>query len=177
MKPKFRGWQAIVLSIILVCCALPTGSIGQPQNEKSGQGANSNNLVVLRFGTAIPVTVQSEGVEWKGFTYHLVELGSVQFNLDKKTAHLTAEIRAGLTSFDDVDYDVSAAVFDAAGQMLGAARTICHVDRLWLGKVLRTSQTITLDFGRSLDYPGATGFMLTVSKRKVLTPDDWQKSK
>jgi len=40
-----------------------------------------------------------------------------------------------------------------------------------------SAQTITLDFGRSLDYPNVTAFMLTVSKRKVLTPDDWQKAK
>jgi hypothetical protein len=114
---------------------------------------------------------------WGPDSAHLLALGSIQFGLENGSNHLTAEIKAGTTSFDDVDYDIGGAVFDATGRMLGVARAPCHVNRTWLGRVLMSSETITLDFGGSLDYPGATGFMLTVSKRKVLTPDDWQKSK
>jgi hypothetical protein len=131
----------------------------------------------VQLRASMPLNIQSEAVEWKGYAYHLVKLGSVRFNLDKKTDHLTADIKAGVTSFDNVDYDISAAVFDTTGRMLGAARAECHVQREWLGRVLTSSETISLDFGRSLDYASATGFMLSVSKRKVLTPEDWQKSK
>jgi hypothetical protein len=54
---------------------------------------------------------------------------------------------------------------------------VCHVQRLWLGKVMTMAQRINLDFGRSLDYPKAASFMIAVSKRKVMTPDEWQKAK
>lgn len=169
-------FRAPMLCIALVSVCLITSN-GQPQNQKADQSAKEDRLIPLKFGTSIPLSIQSDGVEWKGNVYHLLELGSIQFTLEKGSDHLTAEIKAGTTSFDDVDYDISGAVFDAAGRMLGVARAQCHVDRTWLGRVLMSSQTITLGFGRSLDYPNATAFMLTVSKRKVLTPDDWQKAK
>ena len=165
-----------MLCIALIGVCLITSN-GQPQSQKVDQQAKEERLIPLKFETLIPLSIQSDGVEWKGNVYHLLGLGSIQFALDKGSDHLTANIKAGTTSFDDVDYDISGAVFDAAGKMLGVARAQCHVERLWIGKVLMSSQTITLDFGRSLDYPDATAFMLTVSKRKVLTPDDWQKSK
>jgi hypothetical protein len=173
MSLKFR---IPLLSIALVGVCLITSN-GQPQSQKINQPANGERLMPLRFGTSIPLSIQSDGVEWKGHVYHLLALGSIQFALENGSDHLTAVIKAGTTSFDDVDYDIGGAVFDAAGRMLGVARAQCHVDRTWLGRVLMSSQTISLDFGRSLDYPNATGFMLTVSKRKVLTPDDWQKAK
>ena len=102
-----------------------------------------------------------------------MHLGSIRFDLDKND-FLKADIQAGLTGFDDVDYDISAAVFDAAGQMLGTARAQCRVKRMWAGTVRMTAQTIRLDFGVSLDYTRAAAFAVSVSKRKVLTPDKWQ---
>jgi hypothetical protein len=131
-------------------------------------------VVTLKFGTSIPLSVQSAGVEWKGHTFHLVSLGSIKFDLDKNN-RLKADIQAGVTEFDDVDYDISAAVLDAAGQLLGTARTQCKVQRVWAGNVLHSPRTITLDFGESSDYPRAAGFAVSISNRKVLTPDDWQK--
>jgi hypothetical protein len=177
MKSMFRRHipHAVIIIIVFVCCAVVVVSKGQPENEKPGPSAKSDKLISLQFETPIPVTVESDGIEWKGYSYHLVRLGSIRFGIDKNNEHLTAEIQAGITSFDDIDYDISAAVFNATGQMLGVARTQCHVDRLWLGNVLTTSQTIALDFGRSLNYANASAFMLTVSKRKVLTPNEWQK--
>jgi hypothetical protein len=88
---------------------------------------------------------------------------------------LKGDIQAGLIGFDNVDYDISGAVFDAAGQMLGTARAQCKVHRVWAGKVKMTAQTIRLDFGVSLDYACAAAFALSVSNRKVFTPDEWQK--
>ena len=103
-----------------------------------------------------------------------MRLGSITFDLDKNDS-LKADIQAGVTGFDDVDYDISGAVFDAAGQMLGTARAQCKVKRMWAGKVAMRAQTIRLDFGVSLDYTRAASFMISVSNRKVLTPDEWQK--
>jgi len=173
MKLIFR---VPMLCIALVSVCLVTSN-GQPPSQKDDQPAKEERLIPLKFGTSIPLSIQSDGVEWKGNVYHLLGLGSIQFALEKGSDHLTANIKAGTTSFDDVDYDISGAVFDSAGRMLGVARAQCHVNRTWLGRVLMSSQSITLDFGRSLDYSNATAFLLTVSKSKVLTPDEWQKAK
>lgn len=131
-------------------------------------------IVPLKMGVSIPLFVQSAGVTWKGNTYHLVHLGSINFYLDKSEC-LKADIQVGVTEFDNVNYDISAAVFDDAGQMLGSARAQCKVQRVWHGAVKQTARTITLDFGVSLDYTRAAAFAVSVSNRKVLTPDDWQR--
>lgn len=176
MKTLFGAKRRSLVTVLGIGIGLAiVGTQAQPQNQKTIQSSNAEHLISFQLGTSVPLDIESEGVEWKGYAYHLVKLGSMRFNLDGKTDHLTAEIQAGVTTFDNVDYDVSAAVFDSERRMLGVARAECHVQREWLGRVLTTSQSIALDFGRSLDYPSATAFMLTVSKRKVLTPDDWQK--
>ena len=59
--------------------------------------------------------------------------------------------------------------------MLGSARAQCKVRRMWAGGVKTMAQTITLDFGVSLDYARALAFVVSISNRKVLTPDEWQK--
>jgi hypothetical protein len=145
----------------------------QPSPDAPPAGVVTN-LVPLKLGSSIPLAIQSPGVAWKGNTYHLVHLGSITFDLDKN-ACLKADIQAGVTGFDDVDYDISGAVFDAAGEMLGTARAQCKVQRMWLGNLKRTAQTIRLDFGVSLDYTRAAAFAVSISNRKVLTPDEWQK--
>lgn len=133
------------------------------------------NLIPWKLGSSIPLAVQSAGVAWRGDTYHLVRLGSITFDLDKN-ACLKADIQAGVTEFDNIDYDISGAVFDAAGQLLGSARAQCKVQRMWAGEVEVSAQTIRLDFGVSLDYTRAASFMVSVSNRKVLTPDEWEKN-
>jgi hypothetical protein len=151
---------------------LPWLLTAQPSPDAPPTGVT--NLVPLKLGSSIPLAVQSPGVAWKGNTFHLVRLGSITFDLDKN-ACLKADIQAGLTEFDDVDYDISGAVFDAAGQMLGTARAQCKVNRMWAGNGERTGRTIRLDFGVSLDYTRAAAFAVSVSNRKVLTPDQWEK--
>jgi hypothetical protein len=152
---------------------LPWRLIAQPSSNAPPTDVVTN-LIRLKQGSSIPLAVQSAGVEWKGDTFHLVQLGSIRFDLDKSD-RLTAEIQGGVTMFDDVDYDISGVVFDAAGQLLGSARAQCKVRRMWAGGVETMAQTITLDFGVSLDYARAAAFAVGISNRKVLTPDDWQK--
>lgn len=159
-----------VLSALAVGGLLGLGANEPEQTERRAVAVT--NLVPLKLGSPIPLAVRSAGVAWKGNTVHLVRLGSITFDLDKNDC-LKADIQAGVTEFDNVDYDISAAVFDAAGQMLGTARAQCKVQRMWLGEVRTTAQTIRLDFGVSLDYTRAAAFAVSVSNRKVLTPDEW----
>lgn len=127
-------------------------------------------------GRPIKIDVRSPGVTWNGSTFHLVSLGRAEFSLDRDSGALSAEVRGGVTTFDEVRYDVSGAVFDEAGNLLGTARAECEVPREWLGKCLTMQRTLTLDFGVSLDYARAKTFAIAISNRKVLTPDQWQKA-
>ena len=163
------AWTVPVLGSLLVITAY-----SQPRKQLKDQGAAPARTFRFELGQRISLAAQSSGVEWKSNTFHLVTLGSIQFELDQ-TNRLTGDIRAGVTAFDNIQYDISCAVFDAAGELLGAARAPCKVEREWLGKVETESRTISLDFGVSLDYGRATTFMVSVSKRRVLTPDEWQK--
>jgi hypothetical protein len=131
-------------------------------------------LVPLRLDQPLPVGTASDGVRWRENTYHLVRVYQARFHLDEHS-RLTATVSASLTTFDKVDYDLHAAVFDPAGRLLGTARAVVPVERIWLGKVLTSRTSVPLDFGLSEAYPDATSFTLTLSRRKVLTPVDWQR--
>lgn len=148
---------------------------GEPPAPPQPPAAPTNGPVPFEFGKPVPLNLSSSGVEWKGHTYQLLRLNSARFDLDRQTGLLKAEVKAGVTSFDDVEYDVSAAVFDARGRLLGTARAQCKVERIWLGHVMMMARDISLDFGLSLDYESATSFLIAISKRNVLTPDAWQK--
>ena len=152
---------------------LPWCLVAQPSSSAPPKGAVAN-LIPLKLESSIPLAVQSAGFEWRDKTYCLVSLNSIEFELDKNN-RLTAEIQGGTTELDNVDYDVSGAVFDAAGQMLGAARAQCKVQLFYPSTIISMAQTITLDFGVSLDYAHAAAFVVSISNRKVLTPDEWQK--
>jgi hypothetical protein len=156
-----------------VLALMPRLLTAQPSPDAPPTGIVTN-LIPVKLGSSIPLAVQSAGVVWRGYTCHLVRLGSIKFELDNNNS-LKADIQAGVTMFDDVDYDISGAVFDATGQMLGSARAQCKVERMWVGEVRVSAQTIRLDFGVSLDYTRAAFFMVSISNRKVLTPDEWKK--
>ncbi|MHC4996359.1 MAG: hypothetical protein ACYTGQ_15040 [Planctomycetota bacterium] len=140
--------------------------------EEAGGGV----VGLKRFEVGLPVEIEleSEAVEWRGNAYRLLNLKEIVFALDEEERRLTAEITGGVTMFDDVDYDVSAAVFDRQGVLLGAARAVCEVQRLWVGVVLNGETKVWLDFGVSNRYAEAERFVLSISERDVLTPDDWQ---
>jgi hypothetical protein len=122
----------------------------------------------------IQVDLKSRAVAWKGQTYHLVRLGQAQFQLSPEF-RLTASLKGGILTFDKVDYDLSAAVFGATGELLGTARTTIPVERVWLGHLLTMSIQPRLDFGISQAYREARSFALSLSERRVLTPDEWQR--
>ena len=164
-----------VAAVAAACLALVFAALGQTKPKPTSVEITNFRSLPLVLDQRIPVSVSSHAVEWRSNTYHLVRLSSIQFKLDQPSGHLEAEVQADVTTFDNVNYDISAAVFDASGTLLGTARTECTVECTWLGKVLLTQEKLALDFGNSLDYADATSFMVSISRRHVLTPDQWQK--
>ena len=121
----------------------------------------------------VSLQTSSPPVVWRGYNYRLLEFGSALFH--QEGSHLTATLLGGRTTFDNVTYDVYAAVFDGKGKLLGTASTPIPVRREWLGKVLNEHVEAKLDFGSNEDFSQAHTISVAVSRRKVLTPDQWQK--
>ena len=160
--------------LIALAFSSPLGMATNDTEQTAHPEVAVPKIVPLKLGSKIPLSVQSSGVVWKGYTNHLVRLGWIKFELDKSD-RLKADILTQTTTFDNVDYDISGAVFDATGQLLGSARAQCKVYINWSIIPATSTETVTLDFGVSLDYTRAAAFMLSISNRKVLTPDDWPK--
>lgn len=167
--------SAALAAFAIVSVLVFAGS-ARSQSAAKSQESTPARTISFDLGRSIPLKVQSSSVAWAGRTLHLLTLSSIRFELDKQANHLKAEIQAEVMSFDTVDYDINVAVFDTAGELLGTARTQCQLQRSWKGTFMYGSKrTVSLDFGISLDYPRATSFMVSISNRKVLTPDEWQK--
>lgn len=148
-----------------------------------GRAGDASNAVVVRpaagpmalkLNEPARIAVKSKGVVWKGNTFHLLSLHEAEFQLGARP-HLKGRIKGSTVTFDDVDYEVHAAVFGKEGELLGTAKALQPVERVWLGKPLTSPAELTLDFGISEAYRNATTFSIAISDRKVLTPDQWAK--
>jgi hypothetical protein len=140
----------------------------------SADAAPSGAFPLQFAGQPIRLDVKSAPVRWREHSYHLVSVGQASFLLSARH-HLTGVLKAGITTFDSVDYEVHAALYDAAGRLLGTARALCPVERVWLGKVLNSSRELQLDFGINDAYERAKWFSVSITERQVVTPDQWQK--
>src|SRR5689334_13616827 len=95
----------------------------------------------LALDRPLPIDVRSSPVTWHNGTYYLVRMGEARFHLDE-SAHLKAALKGSITTFDEVEYDVHAAVLDREGRLLGTARAVCPVERMWLGQVVTMPKTL-----------------------------------
>jgi hypothetical protein len=155
---------------LLAAGFLLTGARGSSARDAPIPGA----LPIRLNRQPVGVRAESSPVKWRGGEYRLVRIGQAEFQEDAH-GHLTGRLTAEVTSFDNVQYEVHAAVYDPAGKLLGTAKAPCSVERVWLGKTLQSSQELPLDFGVSRAYDRARWLTLAISEHPVLTPDQWQK--
>ena len=103
----------LLLATVMLGALAIGGRLGMAANEPEQAEPRAvavPNVVPLKLGSSIPLSVQSAGVTWKGGTYQVVRLCTIKFDLDKND-RLTADIQAGLTGFDNADYDIGGVVF------------------------------------------------------------------
>jgi hypothetical protein len=161
------------LTAAMVCGLLLThGFVIRAGSAQDARQPSAMPRIVL--DAPILVNVKSQDVRWRGNVYNLVRIGKTTFHLDGQS-RLTAKLAGGVTTFDNVEHEIHAAVFDGMGRLLGTAKAACPVERVWISKVLLEQREWPLDFGVSLAYADARSFTLTVNEQKVLTPEDWQK--
>lgn len=159
----------VSLVYVLIAAAAPH----ENTTEQPLPPAPVPEAIAIDFAQPTHLAIMSPGVAWRGHAHHLLTLGRASFDIDQES-RLTATIDAAVLTFDDVTYDVHAAVFDGDGRLLGTARVECDIDRVWLRTYLTTWETLALDFGVSANYDEARWAAFAISERTVLTPDDWQ---
>ncbi len=149
--------------------------VGATAFAKEESSGGNLGTTALAFGKPIEIDLRSTPMTWRDSPVHLLRFHSVRFALDEAAGALVAELKGATISFDNVDDEVSGAMLDEEGALLGAGRAVCKVPRDWLGLTSMSLRDLKLDFGTSLDYVTAQSFQLSISRRKVLTPDQWAK--
>ena len=125
--------------------------------------------VPLKLAEKMRVEAQSVPVKVRGADLHIVSIGTATFDLDKDS-RLSARLNATVCQYAKVVYRVSAAAFDASGQLLGAAFHDEAVERYSVGKELTLFREIALDFGVSKAYRRATLVAVAISEPDVPMP-------
>jgi hypothetical protein len=159
---------------LLTLSATVLGALGIKKSEAAANPPIPGASEVLLTGKSIPIHVESAPVHWKGTDYRLVRIGDAAF-YQSPLGRVTAQLSAGILTFDNVEYEVHAALFDEAGKLLGTARALCPVTRTWLGLPGTMPAKLALDFGISKAYARAEWFTVSINECEVLTPDQWQK--
>lgn len=156
--------------------ACTTAAIGTQllANDTSSDDAHSApNPVPFKAGTPVKLDLQSAPVMWRDSPVHLLTLNHITFSLHQEGRSLIAKVNGSIQTFDNVEYDISVAVFGGKGDLLGSSRAVCKVPRHWAGRCGMQQTSLTLDFGISNDFPQARSFLACISNRDVLTPDQW----
>lgn len=120
----------------------------------------------LKWGQATEVGARSNPIKGGKHDIHIITIQSAKFDLDSDS-RLTVTLRAMIVQHAQVDYWISAAVFDAEGRLLGAASHKEAVRRVMLGRVGMTTRDIALDFGLSNGYGRAAFATVAVGERDV----------
>ena len=161
--------RTLGLFLLLLTLALPAPTVLAEDTAVPAASRPARSWP-LEWNRTIPLQLESTDVAVDGTLRHLVHLGSIRFELDPASHRLTAIVPAGLTCSDNVEHELSAAVLDEAGELLGTARVTCRVETLILGRVVTASRKLELDFRTSLDYPRASRFALSISKARIANP-------
>lgn len=164
---------SLVLAFVAIVVTVSYVQAAGSQRIKVESQQAAAVTIAFELDKPIDFILRSDAVKWRENTYHLLQLHQADFSLDEAN-RLTALIHGSSTTFDDVEYTVHAAVFNADGMLLGTASTSCQVQRIWLGRLGMMQDEIELDFGRSKRFADAATVMLTISSMDVLTPDQWQ---
>jgi hypothetical protein len=141
-----------------------TASLAAPILAGSAREPAPATRLPFALSQPIPIDARSPALTPGGTPHSLVWLSRVRFTLDPQF-HLTAKASGGVQCAARVNYEVRAAVFDAAGRELGIARVACPVERLVEHVVVVEHRVLALDFGTSKDYGNARSFTLRISQR------------
>lgn len=141
-----------------------TASLAAPILAGSAREPAAGMRLPFALSQPVPIDARSPALAPDGPPHSLVWLNKIRFAMGPQF-HLTAKASGGVECAARVDYEVRAAVFDAAGRELGIARAACPVERLVEHVVVVEHRVLALDFGTSKDYGSARSFTVRISQR------------
>jgi hypothetical protein len=111
------------------------------------------------------------GVRW-GYMYKMKDI-EPELKLEiRQGPFLRATLSAAVVQYSGVDYQISGAVFDASGKLLGVASAVEKVQYIRLGYMPTIFRKIELEFGASQAYRHAAFAVFSVSDPAVPKPPD-----
>jgi hypothetical protein len=123
----------------------------------------------LKMGHPLEILARSNPVKGKDRDAYVITIEKVTFDV-AGDSRLTAKLFTMIVQMAQVDYWISAAVYDAKGKLHGAASHMEAVKRVMLGRVVMATRDITLDFGISKGFARAAFATVVVGERDVPIP-------
>jgi hypothetical protein len=145
--------------------ALLSGGAARAEQPK----APIPGAIKLSLGDEVTIGAQSSPIKLDKTDLHILSVGKGTFRLDKES-RLTAKLKAAVAQYAKIEYWLSAAVFDAAGKLLGTAAHKEAVDYVRLGAMPTMFRDIPLDFGISTTFKNAAFVVVAISDRDVPKP-------
>lgn len=125
--------------------------------------------IKLVLGKEVTLGQRSSPVGVGGGNLHIMSIDKGTFRLDNES-RLTAALKGAVTQYAKVEYRLSAAVFDAAGKLLGTASHKEAVRYIRLGAIPTVLRDIELDFGISKAFKNAAFVAVAISEIEAPTP-------
>jgi hypothetical protein len=122
--------------------------------------------IAITMDKPIDIGVSSKPFKIRTAELRILGVSRAQFHLGPDF-NLTAKMKAGVMQHARMEYLISAAIFDARGQMLGAAEHTEKVERIRLSRTPMMLREFTLDFGISKAYANAAYVVVSISDRDV----------
>ncbi len=122
------------------------------------------NAVPLKLDQTIDFRVRSKPIAVGTEMLSVVKIGRGTFHLDQQ-GHLTGTLKGGVLQCHKLAYWIHAAVFDAAGNLLGVASHKEQVQSIRTGAIITVLREMPLDFGISDRFQSARYVAVSVSDR------------
>jgi hypothetical protein len=157
------------LSVITGLASAAVISADKARADESGTNPVFPGTIPLKLNMPVRVAAQSAPVRVNDTDLRLVYINSAMFAMDA-SSRLTATLKGAITQYTRVDYWISVAVFDAAGQLLGAANHKEAVQYERVRAMPTMLREIKLDFGVSKAFQRAALVAIVISDPDVPKP-------
>ena len=122
-------------------------------------GLKMSNTIDVEINREFTIHVASPQLQLESSKPSLVYLESGILTADKHD-RLTATISATIKTYSNVEYRISAALFDDQNSLLGSATNQISIKYVRLGRMGMTYRDIEFDFGCSRTYRNVSRLML-----------------
>ncbi|MCD0459581.1 hypothetical protein LOC72_08845 [Roseiconus lacunae] len=153
----------LTLGAASVCCSAAP-------NEASA--ADQHRLHKFLLGSPFNINRASPPITYREQPINIIRLDSGTLHLDAND-RLVGKIHAHVAQYNDINLDVSFAVFDENTELLGTARHTEVVRKVYISAMMATTENWIIDFGRSKTFHNAS--KLAVAFHDVPVPNPFEK--